>query len=356
MGGLIVKRILANLAVASSPERARIKAVFLIATPNRGAQIVNLAKLLQSRNPQFGDMSAEANRYLEAVDNLWTTMMISRKIQNPWPRSFCAFETMPTFGLEIVPEISSQTRCDNAPYPLPFDHLGVVKPVGRQFPPYPWTRYNIVATEAGVGNPVLSIAQESSESHIESASVVQQTTVGQVTFVVLGTKDTAFTTSSACRGCVVSPTLPDVYELRMSAPGDLMLSKPELACVSGGCKDATNYGVTLLSAKTVAGRFRATGNPSTWMMRAALIGRQETLTTTQLPPRTLKTGDVFTVVFPVNARGVRLMFESNAGVLNVDPTNLTGREPVDLVSWTVSEEGNRVYSLRFTGNWPPTAF
>lgn len=61
MGGLIVKRILAGLAIDASRELQKVKAVFLIATPNHGAEVARLAQLLLSRNSQFGDMTDQGN-------------------------------------------------------------------------------------------------------------------------------------------------------------------------------------------------------------------------------------------------------------------------------------------------------
>jgi len=142
MGGLIVKRLLDNLDIPSRiADLRRIRAVLLISTPSQGAPIAALATWL-SMNPQFKDMKpADFNTFLQSLENNWIRMLLERdRAHADYPQIFCAYETQPTRGFTIVSHVYANTRCDNIPYPMNYNHVQIVKPRDVEHDPYPWAK------------------------------------------------------------------------------------------------------------------------------------------------------------------------------------------------------------------------
>ena len=142
MGGLITKRILTRLDRRSSEDQLkRVRAVLLISTPSQGAPDATVAEWL-SLNPQFKDMNTiDFNTFLRALENDWVQMLIDReRSHETYPQAFCAYETLPTYGIKIVSSLYATSRCDNAPYPMDFDHMDIVKPLSMATDPYPWAK------------------------------------------------------------------------------------------------------------------------------------------------------------------------------------------------------------------------
>lgn len=147
MGGLVTKGVLVNLNRPSQIEKLRtVKAVLFISTPAQGATLPEIGAWL-SANPQLRDMQpADFNSFLQALEDRWQDLFRERGIP-PFPQSFCAYETKPTFGVHIV-RIYAMTYCDQNPSPVDEDHFSIAKPSGRESAIYDWARARILDTTA----------------------------------------------------------------------------------------------------------------------------------------------------------------------------------------------------------------
>jgi len=148
MGGLVVKRMLVDLNRPKQVEKLRqVKAVLYIFTPAQGASIAELGSWL-SANPQLGDMRvADLNSFLQSLENQWQDLIRERGAQ-PFPQSFCAYETKPTYGGMVVTRVYAATICDLNPFPVDEDHATIVKPASTDADIYKWARGRIQEASA----------------------------------------------------------------------------------------------------------------------------------------------------------------------------------------------------------------
>jgi len=145
MGGLISKRILADLNTPAQVDRLRrVKALALISTPSQGAPIATIANWI-SRNPQLRDMQpANVNTFIQNLEWNWTNVLQEREVLGErFPRVYCAYEKK-AIGVVVVDQLYSTTRCDNQPHTIDQDHLGIVKPISQNDEIYAWTRARIM--------------------------------------------------------------------------------------------------------------------------------------------------------------------------------------------------------------------
>jgi tetratricopeptide (TPR) repeat protein len=146
MGGLVAKGALIKLSLSNDKTRAQLRkiaAVMYISTPSSGAEIAEVGDWL-SLNPQLKNMSASgANAFLQGLENNWSRVMQSRIEPQRVPRSFCAYETLRTFGVQIVPRLYSQATCDGVRRPLDFDHIDIVKVDSHGHRVYQWVKNRI---------------------------------------------------------------------------------------------------------------------------------------------------------------------------------------------------------------------
>jgi pimeloyl-ACP methyl ester carboxylesterase len=129
MGGLVTKRFLRTLQSEDPAAFARTRAVAFFATPANGSGIAETAEWI-SANPQFRDMApADFNSFLQLLENDWQSLLRNRSPAAPFPRSFCAYETLKVQGMQIiVPRSAAQAGCDETPVAFDRDHLSIVKP------------------------------------------------------------------------------------------------------------------------------------------------------------------------------------------------------------------------------------
>lgn len=144
MGGLIIKRVLADLNTPLQDERLRrVKAVALISTPSQGAPLATIANWI-SRNPQLRDMQpVNLNTFIQNLEWNWTNVLQEREVLDErFPRVYCAYETK-AIGAVVVNQLYATTRCDNQPLAIDEDHLGIVKPLSGDDEIYAWLRARI---------------------------------------------------------------------------------------------------------------------------------------------------------------------------------------------------------------------
>jgi pimeloyl-ACP methyl ester carboxylesterase len=128
MGGLIAKRMLVQLKADSPEEFAKVSGMFFMATPAGGSTLAQTAAWV-SGNPQFDDMRPEdMNTLLQVFEDDWRSLLQARTHDLPYPKTFCAYETLPTKLFKIVPRSAAQINCDERPVAFDRDHLGIVKP------------------------------------------------------------------------------------------------------------------------------------------------------------------------------------------------------------------------------------
>lgn len=129
MGGLVTKRMLATLKNRDRAAFDKVRAVVFFATPAGGSSVAALADWMSS-NPQFRDMApADFSSFLQVLENDWQALLKSRSPAAPFPRAYCAYETLPAFGMKvIVPRSAAQAGCDDTPVAFDRDHGSIVKP------------------------------------------------------------------------------------------------------------------------------------------------------------------------------------------------------------------------------------
>lgn len=121
MGGLVARAYLLKYRVPAS----QVRMLYFFSTPTTGADVATLARLV-SANPQLTDMRKMAT---DAVGTLgtWQAQWVASEY-NQATRSFCAYELLPTFGMQIVQRESATNLCNTRYDPLRRDHLAIVKP------------------------------------------------------------------------------------------------------------------------------------------------------------------------------------------------------------------------------------
>lgn len=117
MGGLVVLReLLTQRAILP-----KVKGLVFYGTPQEGAQISQIAKMV-ANNPALEQMlPADRNGYLRLLNDEWRSLPSRPPVR-------CAYEKRPTYGVLIVPWESATRFCDGAPVAIDADHLQLVKP------------------------------------------------------------------------------------------------------------------------------------------------------------------------------------------------------------------------------------
>ncbi|WP_295456894.1 hypothetical protein [uncultured Thiodictyon sp.] len=146
MGGLVTKRMLKVLEGDDSKQLRQVKAVIFFSTPAHGSDVAAIANWVSS-NPQFGDMRpSDFNAFLQVLDNDWRDLLRHRSVDNPFPRAFCAYETLSTAFLKIVPRSSAESGCDETPAAFDRDHSSIVKPTSADDEVHKFLRARIAST------------------------------------------------------------------------------------------------------------------------------------------------------------------------------------------------------------------
>lgn len=147
MGGLVTKRMLRTLQGEDRPAFDKVRAVVFFSTPAKGSDVAAIAEWV-SGNPQFRDMApSDFSSFLQVLDNDWQALLRSRAAASPFPRSYCAYETLPDHGMKvIVPRSSAETSCDETPVAFDRDHAGIVKPTSADDEVHRYLRARILAS------------------------------------------------------------------------------------------------------------------------------------------------------------------------------------------------------------------
>ncbi|OAF00682.1 hypothetical protein AYJ54_31040 [Bradyrhizobium centrolobii] len=157
MGGLVVKRMLIDLWQARSAFlEQQVSGIVFISTPAKGANGANYLELLARLGgvrPLVDLRTYDVNTYLQILENQWKDY-VDRGRRDRVPRVFVAYETQPTHGYLVVPQLYTETPQDDRAYPVTADHLSIVKPADRNSRVYDWVKHRIEeASEAHAAVP-----------------------------------------------------------------------------------------------------------------------------------------------------------------------------------------------------------
>lgn len=147
MGGLIAKRMLTELSRPNRDELDkldRVKGLIFLSSPAQGANLAEYASWI-SLNPQFANMKpADLNAFLQALEDDWQNLLRDRdKLGIPVPKSFCAYETLPTNSIMVVSRVYAATRCDANPTSFDLNHQDIARPASPAHDPYTWVKARI---------------------------------------------------------------------------------------------------------------------------------------------------------------------------------------------------------------------
>ncbi len=154
MGGLIIRRVLVNLANTGDEQAIkRVAVVFFFGTPTSGAPLADLGRWI-SANPQASNLGrSDLNAFLQALDNDWENLLRRRPQRtDDRPRVLCAYELQSTGFGQIVPTLYAKTWCDEGARPFERNHFNLVKPDDAQNDPvYIWTKTRLLRAERRKG-------------------------------------------------------------------------------------------------------------------------------------------------------------------------------------------------------------
>ena len=123
MGGLVVRRLLLN----KREWLPRVAMLYFFATPTNGSELTLAARAISS-NPQLrGMLPLEGNDLLQEIQSDWLGSEAAKNVP-----SYCAYETLSTFGVTVVSMGSATALCNQALDPMTTNHIDIVKPIDRQ--------------------------------------------------------------------------------------------------------------------------------------------------------------------------------------------------------------------------------
>jgi hypothetical protein len=149
MGGIITKRMLDMLNTPSdSPFLQKVHTVIYISVPSNGADLAALASWI-SQNPQFKGMDDKnASDFLQSVESDWANLLRQRTAELPFPRTYSAYETLPTGPVKVVPQLYTSELSDGRVIGFDYNHIDIVKPKDRNAEVYLWTKARLLEKTA----------------------------------------------------------------------------------------------------------------------------------------------------------------------------------------------------------------
>jgi len=120
MGGLVAMRTL-----VTHPElRHKVPLLVLYASPQEGSQITAIARMAADNNALQQMLPADRSEFLKDLDDTWSKIPDDER-----PSVVCAYETMPTHGVQIVARSSATRYCGSERIAIGgTDHISIVKP------------------------------------------------------------------------------------------------------------------------------------------------------------------------------------------------------------------------------------
>jgi tetratricopeptide (TPR) repeat protein len=125
LGGLIVQQLLLTFRDYSQ----QVPFIYFFSTPQTGAQIANLASVFSSDPLLRALIPGDENDYLQNLENQWKAAQFHI-------HRFCAYEKKKYRGVLVVDRLSGTRNCDDPPIAINEDHIGIVKPNGKEHDSY----------------------------------------------------------------------------------------------------------------------------------------------------------------------------------------------------------------------------
>lgn len=126
MGGLVVRQYL-----LTKHDLDKVAMLYFYATPTNGSELTEAAREISS-NPQLrGLLPLEQNDLLQSIHEGWLQWKEAKGVP-----SYCAYETLPTFGVWVVKQSSATALCNQPSDPMSADHIDIVKPADPSDPRY----------------------------------------------------------------------------------------------------------------------------------------------------------------------------------------------------------------------------
>jgi pimeloyl-ACP methyl ester carboxylesterase len=127
MGGLVVREFL----LTKRDRLAKVPMLYFYATPTNGSELTSIAEKV-SDNPQLrGMVPLEGNDLLQSIQSNWLGWDAVKRTP-----SYCAYETLPTYGIFVVSMSSATALCNQDLDPIAANHIEIVKPKDRADPRY----------------------------------------------------------------------------------------------------------------------------------------------------------------------------------------------------------------------------
>lgn len=118
MGGVLTRAFILKYRDMVVP---KIRLLYFFATPTTGTPYAVLAHLF-SQNPQFGQLyPMDSDSYLATLQSNWLAAKFKL-------RSYCAYETLPAYGVVVVDRQSATNLCTERLDSIDADHFSIVKP------------------------------------------------------------------------------------------------------------------------------------------------------------------------------------------------------------------------------------
>lgn len=119
MGGLIVLQLLSE----DSALRGKVPAVFLYACPQGGSDITRIARHIAKNDALQSMLPGDDNIFIRILNDRWIKLN-----EKDRPQVFCAYETVPTYGIQIVSWSDATHLCSKPAEPVGESHISIVKP------------------------------------------------------------------------------------------------------------------------------------------------------------------------------------------------------------------------------------
>lgn len=125
LGGLVVQQLLLTFREYSK----QVPFIYFFSTPQTGAQMANLARVFSSDPLLRALLPGDENEYLQNMENQWKAAQFHI-------HRFCAYEKKKYMGILVVDRLSGTRNCDDPPIAINEDHIGIVKPNGKEHDSY----------------------------------------------------------------------------------------------------------------------------------------------------------------------------------------------------------------------------
>jgi pimeloyl-ACP methyl ester carboxylesterase len=127
MGGLVVREYLVRYR--DQIPTGSVPMLYFYSTPSTGAALANVGAIL-TRDPSLRSvrrMKTGKPGDIATLNSHWNISSYPRSI-----RSYCAYETLKTYGVYVVQRDSAEHLCNSTLDPLAYNHFDVVKPADRE--------------------------------------------------------------------------------------------------------------------------------------------------------------------------------------------------------------------------------